>query len=89
MTCQFGCKNTIPRTYSFPLAMAGEGERVQIATISGGSRLQERLLGMGIRVEDTIEVVQRREQGAVLITKENTRYALGGGMAYKIYVMKV
>jgi len=43
---------------------------------------------MGIQVDDVVMVVQRREQGTVVISKANTRYALGGGMALKIFVTK-
>lgn len=78
-----------PPVQRFPLAMAGEGEQVQIAGVSGGSKLHERLLAMGIKPEDTVEVVQRGEKGAVLIAKGSGRFALGGGMAHKIYVTKV
>ena len=74
---------------SFPLAMAGEGETVRIVFIRGGRKIQERLLSMGINIDDEIEVVQRQEKGAVLISKEGNRYALGGGMAQKIQVIKV
>ena len=73
---------------SFPLALAGEGETVRIVSVRRGRNLQERLLSMGIQVDDVIEVVHRRNKGAVLISKENNRYALGGGMALKIHVIK-
>jgi Fe2+ transport system protein FeoA len=43
---------------------------------------------MGIQVNDVFEVVQRHNKGAVLISREDHRYALGGGMALKIHVIK-
>ncbi|TKB05810.1 FeoA family protein [Desulforhopalus sp. IMCC35007] len=73
---------------SFPLACATEGERVKIVGIRGGANLTERLLSMGIHVEDQIEVVQRQDRGAVLIARDGSRYALGGGMAHKINVIR-
>jgi ferrous iron transport protein A len=73
---------------SFPLAMAGEGETVRIVSIRRGRNIQERLLSMGIQVDDVIEIVKCQDKGAVLISKENNRYALGGGMALKIHVIK-
>ncbi len=73
---------------SFPLAIAGEGETVRIVSVRRGRKIQERLLSMGIQVDDVIEVVQCQNNGAVLISKENNRYALGGGMALKINVIK-
>lgn len=74
---------------TFPLAMAGEGERVKIISITGGRKMQKRLLSMGIQVNDIVQVVQRQQKGAVLISRENDRYGLGGGMAFKIMVAKV
>lgn len=73
---------------SFPLAMAGDGETVRIVSIHRGRKIQEKLRSMGIQVDDVIKVVQCRDKGAVLISKENNRYALGGGMALKINVIK-
>lgn len=73
---------------SFPLALADAGEKVRVITIRGGTNLKERLLSMGIRVEDAIEVIQSRENGAVLVAKDENRFMLGGGMAQKIYVTK-
>lgn len=73
---------------SFPLACASEGESVKIVAIRGGGNLIERLISMGIHVEDQVEVVQRQDRGAVLISREGHRYALGGGMAHKINVIR-
>lgn len=70
----------------FPLASATEGEPVYITLIHGGCKLRERLLSMGINIDDKIIVLQRRGHGAVLIAKDNNRYMLGGGMAQKIQV---
>jgi ferrous iron transport protein A len=77
-----------PARPSFPLAMAGDGETVRIVSVHCGRNIQERLLSMGIQVDDVVEVVKRQDKGAVLISKENQRYALGGGMALKILVIK-
>ncbi len=74
---------------SFPLILAGEGERVRVVGLRGGCMLRERLLSMGISVEDEILVVHKQENGAVLIEKSGCRYGLGGGMAHKINVTKV
>ena len=73
---------------SFPLAMAQDGETVRIVSVRRGRNIQERLLSMGIQVDDVIEVVRCQNRGAVLISRENNRYALGGGMALKIHVIK-
>jgi Fe2+ transport system protein FeoA len=73
---------------AFPLALASEGERVRIVFLPCGNKARERLLSMGIALEDEVQVVQKQAGGAMLIEKNGTRYALGGGMALKINVMK-
>ena len=73
---------------SFPLVLAGEGERVKVVHLRGGSLMRERLLSMGINLDDEILVVHKQHNGAVLIEKGGYRYALGGGMAHKINVRK-
>ncbi len=73
---------------SFSLALAGEGERVAIVSCRGCGQLRVRLLSMGIHVDDTIQVIQRRNGGAMLIEKRGSRCALRGGMAHKIKVRR-
>lgn len=73
---------------SFPLAFAGEGEKVRIVFFRGGGPMRERLLSMGLCQEDEIVVVQKHNGGAVLVAREGNRLALGGGMAHKINVIR-
>ncbi len=73
---------------SFPLALTGTGEIVRIDMIRGGGKMRERLLSIGLQVNDTVEIVQCRQKGAVLVAKCDNRFMLGGGMAQKIYVSK-
>lgn len=73
---------------SFPLALASPGEQVRLVLIRGGAKMKERLLSMGLQVDDTFEIVQSGEKGAVLVAKDENRFMLGGGMAQKIYVTK-
>ena len=78
-----------PRMASgFPLALASEGETVRILSVRRGRNIQERLLSMGIQVNDIIKVMHRQAQGSVLIAKGANHYALGGGMAHKIQVIR-
>jgi ferrous iron transport protein A len=70
----------------FPLAFAGEGEQVEVVAVCKSKKVHERLLSMGIGVGDALDVIKCQGQGAVLIAKGRNRYALGGGMARKIYV---
>ena len=73
---------------SFPLALASAGEKVKIIQLRGGGQMRERLLSLGIGIEDEIQVIQRQHGGAILIEKTGCRYALGGGMAHKINVTR-
>jgi ferrous iron transport protein A len=73
---------------SFPIALASAGEHVGIVMVRGGGKIKERLLSIGLQVDDVIEIVQCRKMGAVLVAKDDNRFMLGGGMAQKIYVVK-
>ncbi len=73
---------------AFPLALANDGERVRIVSVRSGRNLHERLSSMGIHVDDVVKVIQRHHRGAVIISKDGSRYGLGGGMAQKILVEK-
>ena len=72
----------------FPLSMAVQGETIVIAEIRGGHNLLERLLAMGIGCADKVEVIQRHGHGGIVVSKNGSRYILGGGMAQKIYVVR-
>lgn len=72
----------------FPLMFATEGELVTICGLRGGGMLQERLLSMGINIGDQIRIIQKQQQGAILIEVHGVRYTLGGGMQQKINVNK-
>ncbi len=72
----------------FPLSMAAVGESIVIAEIRGGHCLLERLLAMGLGFADEMQVLQRHDHGGIVVAKNGTRYALGGGMAHKIYVVR-
>ncbi len=70
----------------FPLALASEGEQVEVVAMGKGRKIHERLLSMGIGIGDDLDIVKCQRKGAVLVAKGRNRYALGGGMAQKIYV---
>jgi Fe2+ transport system protein FeoA len=70
----------------FPLAFAGEGEQVEVVAVCKSKKVHERLLSMGIGIGDTLDIIKCQGRGAVLVAKGRNRYALGGGMAQKIYV---
>ena len=73
---------------SFPLSLVSEGETVRIVQVPQGIKARERLLSLGLNQNDTIQVIQKNPGGAVLIDKQGFRYALGGGMAHTIHVVR-
>jgi Fur family ferric uptake transcriptional regulator len=57
-----------------------------IREISGGASVRLRLLSMGLRPGDRIEVITNDGQGQLAIAADLKRYALGRGLAQKIVV---
>lgn len=76
-----------PTTGTFPLFLAQEGERVRIINAHG--KLREKLASMALGMGDEIEIISNQGHGAILIMKQDNRFALGGGMAHKIEVVIV
>jgi Fur family ferric uptake transcriptional regulator len=74
------------RTRLIPLDMAKPGERLAVIDISGGANARMRLLTMGLKKGDEVEVITNNGQGQVVIAADYQRYALGRGLAQKIMV---
>ncbi|QTA86341.1 transcriptional repressor [Desulfonema magnum] len=68
------------------LVTAKQGERLVIKEFIGGSASQMRLLSMGLRIGDEIEVVTNFNKGQLVIALDYNRLALGRGLAQKILV---
>jgi Fur family ferric uptake transcriptional regulator len=77
------------REQIIPLAMAKQGERLVIQNISGGSGARGRLLAMGLRIGDEIEVITNNNEGQLAISADFKRYVLGRGLAQKIMTQPV
>jgi len=69
---------------SYPLSLSQLGKQVQVATINGSNNFMKRLLAMGITEGSALTVVQHGE--GLVIRCQDTRWALGRGMAHKILV---
>lgn len=80
--------NAETRAEKFPLAMARDDSTVCIVAVHGGDGLARRLGDMGLVVGAEISVRQRQGAGLV-VARGETRYALGGGMAHKIWVREI
>ncbi len=74
------------RSQEMPLAMAKQGERLKIKDITGGAGARLRLMTMGLRLGDEIEVITNHNQGQLVIAADYKRYVLGRGLAEKILV---
>ena len=81
------CDNCLrERIQLMPLILAKPGERLVIKEIRGGASAKMRLLTMGLRTSDKIEVITNNSQGQLAIAADLKRYVLGRGLAEKIMV---
>jgi Fur family transcriptional regulator, ferric uptake regulator len=69
-----------------PLTLAKAGEKLLIREIEGGTGVRLRLMSMGLRLGDAIEVITNSSQGQLAISADMKRYVLGRGLAQKIVV---
>lgn len=69
-----------------PLVRAKQGEQVTIEDFSGGSNARMRLMSMGLRIGDILEVITSDTTGQLVVATSNKRYAIGRGLAKKIQV---
>ncbi len=74
---------------AFPIRLAGEGERLKIASLVGGKNFQDRIFGMGLNMGTEIHILRNVGIGPVLIALTGSRLFLGGGMAHKINVIPI
>lgn len=71
----------------FPLSMAHCDQCVRLVGIEGGITLRKRLCEMGLNPGCELRVVHASSGGPlILAVKEDTRMALGRGMAHRILV---
>ncbi|MFH2064300.1 MAG: transcriptional repressor [Pseudomonadota bacterium] len=69
-----------------PLDLAKPGDRLIIKEYTGGKNFTMRLVSMGLRIGDTIEVLTNSGKGQVVVAAGFSRYMLGRGMSQKILV---
>lgn len=73
----------------FPLSLADAGARVRIVALRGGANLDRRMTEMGLNVGSEWTVLTRQGGGGLVVGRGETRYALGGGMAHKVWVQSL
>ena len=74
------------RVQLISLVAAKQGERLIIKDFTGGAKARMRLLTMGLRLDDEIEVITNQGKGRLVVAADYKRYALGRGLAQKILV---
>ncbi len=74
------------RRASLSLDAAKPGERLLIKEFRGGAKSKMRLMTMGLRIGDQIDVITNQGQGQVVVALGYKRLALGRGLAAKIRV---
>mmetsp|Transcript_21263 Transcript_21263/g.9781 ORF Transcript_21263/g.9781 Transcript_21263/m.9781 type:complete len:226 (-) Transcript_21263:87-764(-) len=84
------CSNCLKeRVKLMPLATARPGEKVFIRKFVGGIRSRMRILAMGLRIEDKIEVITNHGKGQIIVSAGFNRFILGRNIAKKIMVEHV
>jgi len=69
-----------------PLCMLSEGMEGTVVSINAGRGLERRLREMGFNSSAKIRVLRSSFGGPILVAVNNSRFALGRGMAMKIMV---
>ena len=77
------------RIHLMPLTMAKPGENLILKEFNGGSNVHMRLLTMGLRLGDEIEVITNNSQGQIAVALDFKRFVFGRGLAQKIMVEPV
>ena len=72
-----------------PIIHAKQGERLEIKEFTGGASARMRLLSMGLRVGDKIDIITNLNKGQMVVAVGYNRYVLGRGLAQKILVEPV
>ena len=72
---------------SIKLTESAPGSHVIINKISGGDKLRDKLLSMGLLPGKDIEILSIRKNGPVIVKVNDTRIVIGHGMASKILII--
>jgi Fur family transcriptional regulator, ferric uptake regulator len=69
-----------------PLSEAPSGERLLVVRLDGGPMARARLMAMGLRLGDEIDVITNSGQGQLVIGLDYKRIVVGRGLAGKLLV---
>lgn len=74
---------------AFPLLLAAEGERVRVVAVGGGRGADRRLCDLGLAVGCEVTVLQRDQDGAMILARDEMRLAIGMGIAHRVLVARI
>ncbi|MDZ7699987.1 MAG: transcriptional repressor [Deltaproteobacteria bacterium] len=77
---------TAKRKPLIPLTLAKTGETIIIREIGGGRAKRARLTGMGLRINDVVEIINNSGMGRLILGHNGMRLAIGRGAAQHIMV---
>ncbi len=84
------CANCLKsRLAVIPLTAAKKGERLQIKQFTGGAKFRMRLMSMGLRIGDRVDVISSLNQGQLVVAVGYNRLMIGRGLAQKITVQSI
>jgi ferrous iron transport protein A len=72
--------------HSFPLAIAGQNEEVEIVACLPGQGAARKLADLGLPIGSRLKVLTRHPGGPMVVARDSVRIALGAGMAHRILV---
>lgn len=69
-----------------PLAMADEGQEVELVSLTGGRQFQHRLAEMGLVPGAKFRVLTNTRPGPLIISLRGARLMIGYGMVHRVLV---
>jgi ferrous iron transport protein A len=69
-----------------PLALLRPGNRARIVSLNGGRGFTRRLTSMGMHPGVELSVVRGGIPGPVVVKVQESRFAIGRGMAHRVFV---
>ncbi len=60
------------------------GQKFKIIGFNGGTKFNSRLNSMGLKKGDFVEILNNQGKGQLVLSKDNTRFVIGRGVAEKI-----
>jgi ferrous iron transport protein A len=79
-------RGTVNPQAACPLSLTEEGARVRVVALRGGVGVDRRMTELGLNVGSELTVRQRQGRGGLVVSRGESRLALGMGLAHKVLV---